>query len=258
MIAVDCEGCACVVGEPGISLSRSHNMAFVREQTTRETNAAIRALFSSGAEQVTVWDSHGDGVNLVFEQLDQRCEILLGSGFSRRFPQLDETYAGVLMIGYHAMSGAKNGVLAHTYSSAAYRSIRVNGDEVGEMAIDAAVAGELGVPVIFVSSDHKGCEEALDFMPWIETVVTKTGLGRHCAISKHPAVVTTEIEAGVKRAVVSLAEKKVFVFSQPIEMQLQFATFPPFIKALIRRRGWTIAGPKTLKKTLSGMLEWQC
>jgi hypothetical protein len=31
-------------------------------------------------------------------------------------------------------------VLAHTYSSDAYHAIRVNGQEVGEIALDAAVA----------------------------------------------------------------------------------------------------------------------
>ena len=206
MIAVDCEGVACVVGEPGCSLSRSQNMTFAREQATRETNAAIRTLFNCGAEQVVVWDNHGDGANLVFDQLDQRCEVLLGSGFTRRFPQLDETYAGVLMIGYHAMAGTANGVLAHTYSSSAYRSIRVNDAEVGEIALDAAVAGEFGVPLIFLSSDGKGCGEALQAMPWIETVETKQGQGFHCALSKHPKAVEEEITAAVTHAVADISE----------------------------------------------------
>jgi len=168
MIAVDCEGAACVVGEPGQSLSNSSNMAFAKEQVTRETNAAVGALFDSGAKEVVVWDSHGDGVNLIYDQLDQRCEIVLGSGFSRRFPELDNTYAGVLMIGYHAMAGTEHGVLAHTYSSGAYRSIMVNGVEVGEIALDAAVVGELGVPVVLVASDQRlrsGCLGSISWSP---------------------------------------------------------------------------------------------
>ncbi len=54
MIAVDCEGAACVVGEPSMSLSNSSNMAFAREQATRETNAAARALFDAGAKKVVI------------------------------------------------------------------------------------------------------------------------------------------------------------------------------------------------------------
>jgi D-amino peptidase len=255
MIAVDCEGSACVVGEPGRSLSNSRNMEFAREQATRETNAAIRALFDAGAQQVVVWDNHGDGANLVFDQLDQRCELLLGFGFGRRFPELDETYAGVLMIGYHAMAGTANAVLAHTYSSDAHRAIYVNGLEVGEIALDASVAGELGVPLIFVSSDDKGCEEAL---PWIETVATKRGLGRNCAYSKHPVVAETEIYEAVFRAVEQIAEKKPFTFECPVQVEIQFERFVQLVKARIRRRSWSVAGMKTLRTSLPSMLQWKC
>ncbi|MDY0213857.1 MAG: M55 family metallopeptidase [Desulfuromonadaceae bacterium] len=258
MLAVDCEGVACVVGEPGTSLSHSANMEFARQEATRETNAALRALFECGAQQVAVWDNHGDGANLLFEQLDSRCEIVLGTGFARRFPQLDASYAGVLLLGYHAKAGSPCGVLAHTYCSAAYRSIRVNGLEVGEIALDAAVAGELGVPVICVVSDQQGCAEALYHMPWLETVVTKEGFGRHCALSKHPAVVENEIEHAVQRAIRTLMEKKPFTFPTPLQMELQFTTWSRCLKAKIRRSGWRINSTKTLQKTLSSMLEWQC
>ncbi len=258
MIAVDCEGAACVVGEPGMSLSNSSNMAFAREQATRETNAAVRALFDVGAEKVVVWDSHGDGANILFDQLDQRCEILLGVGFNRRFPELDETYSGVLMIGYHAMAGTVNGVLAHTYSSDAYHAIRVNGMEVGEIALDASVAGERKVPLIFVASDDKGCAESLEFMPWVKTVETKRGLGRHCAYSKHPAVVEKQIYGTVCVAVEELAQMKPFLFKNPVQIEIQFEQFIQLLKARIRRQGWSMSGMKTLKVLLPNMLEWKC
>lgn len=258
MIAVDCEGSSCVVGEPGRTLSNSYNMQFAREQATRETNAAARALFDAGAEQVVVWDNHGDGANLIFDQLDQRCEILLGTGFSRRFPELDETYAGVLMIGYHAMAGTSHAVLAHTYSSSVHRAIRVNGLEVGEIALDASVAGELGVPLIFVASDDKGCAEVLHFMPWIETVATKQGFGHNCAYSKHPSVVEAEIYQSVHQAVNRLEEMKPFVFAHPINIEIQFKRYIYLVKARIRRRGWRICGSKTLRSTLPDMCQWQC
>jgi D-amino peptidase len=258
MIAVDCEGVACVVGEPGVSLSHSANMVFACEEATRETNAAIRALFRSGAEQVVVWDNHGEGANLAFDQLDPRCEIVLGTGFAHRFPELDDSYAGVLMIGYHPKAGTSGGILAHTYCSVAYRHIRINGTEVGEIALDAAVAGELGVPLIFVASDQHGCDEARQHMPWVESVVTKQGFGRHFARSKHPRVVEQEIEQAVEQAVATLEQKKPFSFDPPVNMELEFTTWSRCLKANIRRTGWRISKAKTLTKTLSSMLEWQC
>jgi D-amino peptidase len=258
MIAVDCDGPACVVGEPGRALSNSRDMVFAREQATRETDAAARALLDSGAEKVVVWDNHGFGSNLVFDRLDNRCEVLLGTGFDRRFPELDQSYSGVLMIGYHAMEGTPNAVLAHTYSPAAYRGIRVNGKPVGEMALDAAVAGELDVPLIFVASDDKGCKEALDCMPWIESVTTKTSYGRNCALSKHPQVAETEIYHSVLRAVGRIGEMKPLTFSSPVEVEIHFKKVIQALKARIRRKGWCLSGIKSLKGSLTSMLEWKC
>lgn len=258
MIAVDCDGPACVVGEPGRALSDSRDMVFAREQATREADAAARALFDAGAEQVVVWDNHGVGANLVFDRLDRRCEVLLGAGFNRRFPELDETYDGVLMIGYHAMEGTTNGVLAHTYSPGAYRAIRANGRAVGEIALDAAVAGELGVPLIFLASDVKGCEEALDFMPWLETVATKRGYGRTCARSKHPAVAEEEIYLKVISAVERRQEMQIFTFNHPIEVEIQFKQVHQALKAYLRRAGWRCSGFFSVKTKLDTMLDWRC
>ncbi|MBB5346974.1 M55 family metallopeptidase [Desulfoprunum benzoelyticum] len=258
MIAVDCDGPACVVGEPGHALSNSRDMVFAREQATRETDAAARALFDVGATQVVVWDNHGFGSNLVFDRLDHRCEVVLGTRFGRRFPQLDESYVGVLMIGYHAMEGTPDAVLAHTYSPAAYRAIRVHGQEVGEMALDASVAGELGVLLILVASDDKGCDEASRFMPWIGTVVTKKGYGRNCAYSKHPVVVEKEIYQTVCRAVERLREMQAFTFQHPVAIEIEFKKYIQGLKARIRRQGWRYAGGLKLKTELGTMLEWRC
>jgi D-amino peptidase len=258
MIAVDCDGPACVVGEPGRALSNSRDMVFAREQATRETDAAVRALFESGAERVVVWDNHGFGANLVFDKLDRRCEVLLGTGFERRFPLLDESYAGVLMIGYHAMEGTPNGVLAHTYSPDAYRAVRVNGRLVGEIALDAAVAGEHGVPLIFIASDEEGCREALRFAPWVKAVATKQGFGRNCAFSKHPAKAEEEIFRFVRRAVEHLGEMQPLLFSHPVAIEIEFKHIVQALKARFRRKGWTFSGLNRLAATVDSMLEWRC
>lgn len=258
MVAVDCDGPACVVGDPGQALSFSRDMPFAREQATREADAAVKALFDSGAQRVIVWDNHGFGSNLVFDRLDPRCEVMLGTGFGRRFPGLDESFSGVLMIGYHAMEGTPNAVLAHTYSPDAYRTIVVNGENVGEIALDASVAGELGVPLIFLSSDAQGCREGKSFMPWIETTVTKEGRGRNCAYSKHPAVVEREIYLAVKQAIVHIEEMKPFTFEKPALIEIFFKKAIQALRARIRRNGWRLAGIKKIRASLPTMLDWRC
>lgn len=258
MIAVDCEGPACVVGEPGKSLCSSQDIGFTRIQATREANAAARALFDSGAKKVVIWDNHGAGSNLIFDRLDRRCKIMVGAGFKRRFPEINKSYTGVLMIGYHAMEGATNGVLAHTYSPSAYQEIRVNGEPVGEIALDASVAGEIEAPLIFVASDEAGCKEAIHFIPWIETITTKKGFGRNCALSKHPLVVTQEIYDGVRKAVDRIDEMKPFTFPHPVFIEIRFKCFVQALKARIGRQGWQFTGIKRLQTKLPSMLDWRC
>jgi D-amino peptidase len=222
IVAVDCEGVACTVGSPGGSLNDSRDLEFARVQATREADAAARGLFAAGATQVIVWDNHGGSLNLHYDQLDQRCEIALGVGFPHRFPGLDESFAGVALIGYHAMDNTPDAVICHTFSSATYQYVKINGREVGEMAVDGAVAGEKGVPVVLVASDDKGVAEASSFFPDVETVTTKRALGWNAAISKHPGRAVEEIYQAAQRAVARLSERKPFSFAQPLTLEIRY------------------------------------
>lgn len=222
IVAVDCEGPACVVGQAGKGLSESSNFEFARRQATREANAAALGLFDAGATQVIVWDNHAGSLNLHYDDLDERCDILLGTGCERCWPGLDESFAGVAMIGYHPMDNTIDGVLAHTFSSKAYQYIKINGVEVGEIAIHAAIAGEKKVPLILVASDDKGVAEARRFMPHVQAVTTKTGLGWNMALSKHPRRAQAEIQQAAAQAVARLKEMKHFRFQEPLTIEIRY------------------------------------
>ena len=221
-IAVDCEGAACAVGSPLAGLGRGENYAFAAKQAAREANAAARALFDMGAQDVLIWDNHGDGVNLDYDLLDERCRIVNGSGFAQRFPRIDESFGGVLFIGYHARAGEKGAVLAHTYASAAYQRVEIDGQAVGEMEIDAAFAGKKGVPVIFAASDDIAAAQAKQAFPWAETVWTKEALSYNGAISLHPQEACRRIEAGVRRAAARLPEMRPYVIKEPFCLTVRY------------------------------------
>jgi D-amino peptidase len=222
MVAVDCEGVACAVGSPGGSLNASRDLEFAKRQATREADAAVRGLFEAGASQVIVWDNHNGSLNLHYDLLDERCDIALGVGFPHRFPGMDESFDGVLFIGYHAMDNTVDAVICHTFSSATYQYMKVNDVEVGEMEIDGAMAGELGVPLIFVSSDDKGTAEIQRFVPGIHTVTTKQAMGWNCAVSKHPKRAVDEIYEGVQKAVAKRKEIAPFQFASPLELEVRY------------------------------------
>jgi len=222
VVAVDCEGVACGVGSPGGSLNGSRNLEYAQLQATREADAAVRGLFEAGAEQVIVWDNHNGSLNLKYDLLDERCDIALGVGFAHRFEWMSEDFDGVAFVGYHAMDNTIDGVMCHSFSSATYQYMKVNGKEVGEMAIDAAMAGEKGVPVIFVSSDDKAVAEAQEFFPGVETVTTKQAMGWNCALSKHPKRAVAEIFEGVQKAVANREKMKPYALGSPIEFEIRF------------------------------------
>lgn len=256
VIAVDCEGPACVVGAPSGSLNDAPaQYEFARRQATAEATAAARGLFAAGATQVIVWDNHGGGVNLVYEELDERCDIFHGV-HALRLAMLDQTFAGLLFIGYHARDNTLAAPIAHTFSSATYQWIKINGREIGEIAVDAAVAGAHGVPAIFLASDDKAVAEAQEFFPGITTVTTKVGYSWNAALSKHPRRVLKEIETAAQQAVANRANVKPFAFTSPLEVEIRHKRIDTADEACLPRHGWTRVDAYTVKRTLQSVTDW--
>lgn len=223
-IAVDFEGAACVIGFPSkpmetLGSGLETNTAVFRQAqrlVTAETNAAIRGAYAGGATEVIVIDNHGSGHNLLYEDLHPDAKVIFGGPRPCRFPLLDESFAGLALVDHHAMAGVQGGILSHSYSSVSVHEMRLNGKPVGEIAMDAAHAGEIGVPVIFVSSDEAGCDEARAFLGKdLVTVATKKGLSRNCAVSLSPQRAQELTEAGMKRAVENAARRKPYVVKGP-------------------------------------------
>lgn len=254
-VAVDAEGVACVVGERGASLNGSRDLEFAKDEATREANAVARGLFDAGADEVVVWDNHNGSLNLRYADLDERCLVLCGIGDERRMSIIADGFDGVCFVGYHAMEGTIDGVLAHTYSSVTYQSISVNGEEVGEMAIDGSIAGAAGVPVILVSSDAAGCAEARRHFPWAELVETKRGLGRNMALSRTPASVCAELATAASRAVARLPEAKPFTFSTPVTISLRYQRADAAEAKARADRRFTRTNAFTLTATLGSVSE---
>lgn len=169
---------------------------------TAEVNAAVAGTFDGGATRVIVKDAHGSGYNLVMNEVDPRAEILAGQSFPERFAGLDESFAGLILLGYHAMAGTPAAVCAHTMSSVSWERYELCGTEVGEVGIDAALAGTYGVPVVMVSGDDKVCAEARSLLACdLVTCEVKRGLNRHGALMKSPAAARALVREAASLAV---------------------------------------------------------
>ena len=147
-----------------------------RRYITEEINACVKGLKAGGADEVVVYDCHGGSYAAIWEDLCSDADYYIsGSMPGVRFYGSDGADA-MVFLGYHAMAGTQGAVLEHTYSSVGIQNIWVNGKAVGEIAMDAAIAGEQGIPVIMVSGDDKACEEAREIMPYVHTACVKRGM----------------------------------------------------------------------------------
>ena len=226
-ISVDMEGVAGVVtadqlGPGGFEYER------FRHFMTNETLAAVTAANQSGATEIVVSDSHGNGESLLIEEFPKNVRIV------RSWPRhggmmagLDSSFDAALFIGYHASTTNMRGVRAHTFSSAHLTRVSLNGNAVTEGEFNAAFAGALGVPVIFASGDDAALEELKSRLGNIETAETKKNLSFHSAETLTPEAACERIGAGVKAALARLHDFKPYVIKTPVTLEISFKNYMP-------------------------------
>src|SRR5262249_13027981 len=178
-----------------------------RRLMTLEVNAAVDGAFDAGATEFLVADSHGDGQNIDVELLDKRARLIRASPRPLGMMQgIDSTFAAVIFVGYHAREGAADAVLAHTFSGRL--AVKLNGVEVPEAGFNAAIAGDFGVPVVFLSGDQTIAQEARELLGATETVEVKHAIGFHSAEMLPPEESQRLIREGVRRGVERRAKIK--------------------------------------------------
>jgi D-amino peptidase len=168
----------------------------LRKFFTDEVGAVCEGILESGlkVETIVACDAHGTGQNLLVEELPESVLVSRGNGRPLMMMDgLDESFDLVYFVGYHSGVGIAASLMDHTYSARTFHRIRVNGIEVDEGMINAALAGYFGVPVGFVSGDDKLVRRARREFGRIETVQTKQGSSRFAAISRHPQAVLREL-----------------------------------------------------------------
>jgi D-amino peptidase len=223
-ISVDMEGIS--------GLTDSDEMVFEgreyergRRLITGDLNAAIEGAFAGGATEVVVNESHWMMRNLLTEDVDPRAEVIRGNIKRGCMVEgLDESFDAMLLVGYHSKHGTPFGVMNHTMLGKEIQNIYLNGDPVGEMAINAAYAGQMGVPVALVTGDQTAVEEAQQTFGDIETATVKEGRGRFTAKLLHPSVGQERIREAAKRAVERAPKMKPFVAGPPATMGFEFTS----------------------------------
>jgi D-amino peptidase len=201
LIAADMEGITGVVhGDQTTPGQMDYERC--RRLMTGDVNAAIRGAFDGSADEVVVSDGHGDGRNILIEQLDRRARLNSGTPSPFCMVQgVDASVDGVLFAGYHARVGTPNAIIDHVWSSVRVGGVWLNGQAAGEIGLNAALCGHFGAPVLMISGDQSACAEATALLGDVETAVVKQATGRNSGECLPPEVTGALIQAAARRAV---------------------------------------------------------
>ncbi|MEJ2203318.1 MAG: M55 family metallopeptidase [Gemmatimonadota bacterium] len=226
-ISADMEGIVATVTGDQLGPSGFEYPRF-REIMTAEVNAAIEAAREAGATEILVSDSHGNGENLLVDQLPQDIQLV------RSWPRplmmmqgIERGFDAAILLGYHASTANPRGVRAHTMSSANLTAVRINGVDMPEAGISAAIAGDFGVPVVLLTGDDAIAEEARALLGDIEVAITKWSYGFHAARTLMPEAAYALIRERVRTALGRLEDFQPYRLQGPLSLEISFKNYMP-------------------------------
>jgi D-amino peptidase len=226
-ISVDMEGIAGVVTADQLSPA-GFEYARARELMTGEALAAVAAAKEAGATAIVVSDSHGNGESLLIERFPADVRIV------RSWPRplammegIDSTFSAAIFVGYHASTTNVAGVRAHTFSSANYAAVELNGVAMPEAGVNAAIAGYFGVPIVAITGDDRAVAEAQGLIGPMEGAVVKRAISFHSAETMTPDAAQALIKEKVRAGLAKRASLKPYVVKVPVRLDLTFKNYTP-------------------------------
>jgi D-amino peptidase len=253
-ISVDMEGLTGVVTNEQLGAAGFEYAAF-RELMTAEANAAIAAAREAGATEFVVADSHGSMQNLLIDKLPADVQVVRGAPRPLGMMHgIDESFDGVVFIGYHASTTNPEGVRAHTFSSATLADVKLNGVSVTEGSWNAALAGQFGVPVLAISGDEAAVSEVKRAIGDVEGAVVKWPIGFHAARTLTPEAGRAVIKAAVARGMARRATLKPYRITSPITVEIRFKNYRP-AEVASWLPGFTRADAHAVRFTAKDMVE---
>ena len=212
------------------------------EYFMQDLAAVVRGLKDGGATEILIVDGHGNQA-MIPHLMEPGAKY--ATGRPKPGPGLyglDNSFAGMVQFGAHAMMCTPDGVLNHTQSSRTENRYWYNGVESGELAQCAAIAGYYGVPTILVTGDVATCREATQFFgPECITIAVKEGISREAAILYPFEETHKALYEGAKKAMEAILKCKPYILETPIQAKMQYLDLDPELpEPKIITREWTI------------------
>ena len=222
-VMTDLEGPGGVNGRADSIGNRIVNESTAGKLLTEEVNACVEGLVRAGADEIVVWDGHGGSNSIDITQLHPAASLGTIGGPILRMNLLDASYDAAVQLGAHAMQGAESAYLNHTFASHSIAGMRLNGQPIGEIGIQALLAAYFRVPTILVSGDRAACAEARNFIEEkLETVVTKNAVSRYTVINRNPVSVRAELAKTAEKALKNLQTAPLPELPDTFELEYRF------------------------------------
>jgi D-amino peptidase len=220
LISVDMEGITGVVSQSHTDHTTAEYQRF-RKLMTADANAAIEGALAGGATEIVVNDAHGNMDNILIEELNPAARLISGS--PKPFSMMEgigPDVDAVFFVGYHARAGSAPAIHDHTWSSSTIYHATLNGQPMGEIRLNAALAGHFNAPVVLVTGDQLATAEARDVLGDVETVTVKMAVARCAADCLPPARTAPVIKQAAQKA---LGRKRApLVVKPPITLGIEF------------------------------------
>ncbi len=232
-IVCDVEGAFGVGSYENDAFPEAPNYPEARRNLVEDLRAAIRGAKAAGATAFTIYDMHYYGDNVRPGELGDEVTLARGKPLDNG---MRRGFAGMFMVGLHAMAGNPGGVLPHTYNHEIV-SMDVNGRRVGEIGLEALAAGCHGIPLIFLSADAEGVSEARALLGDVEGVAVKC-LGASGEVVFVPEkAARSGISEGARRAVGRIGDFGPLVETGPCRLEILYSDAGMAAKVAARVEG---------------------
>jgi D-amino peptidase len=131
---------------------------------------------------------------------------------------------GAIFVGYHARAGTPQAILDHTWVGATF-GVWLNGTEVGEIGLNAAVCGHFNAPLVAISGCRAACDEAVALLGEVETAPVKQATSRTAAECLTPGAALELIRKAAARGVERLRAGTApapWKVAAPVELAVEF------------------------------------
>jgi D-amino peptidase len=160
---------------------------------------------------------------------------------------IDASFDACIFVGYHARAGTAPAILDHTISSSSIRAIRINGRELPELGINAAIAGYYKVPVVMISGDAETCAQAKTILGQeLVAAPVKEAVGRLAARLLPASEARRLLKQAASDALARRGKMTPFRLDPPCSFEIEFfnslqAEMPSYLPQVKRPNARTVA-----------------